>query len=60
MNARCEPGPELTAGLKCECGHFEKFPAYVYAHWDLPLNFRCPKCDAWYELLRGGATRIDR
>ena len=60
MNARCDPGPELTAGLKCECGHFEKFPMYVYAHWGIPLTFTCSECGARYEVLRGACERIDR
>ncbi len=28
-------------GYTCKCGTYHKYPAYVYAHWDISLNHTC-------------------
>jgi len=44
---------ELTKGFKCKCGRFEKFPTYIYAHWNDVLTFECPDCKRQYQVLTG-------
>lgn len=51
---RPKPPPK---GVTCKCGKFEKFPAYVYAHWDIPLNYTCPACGQRYVILNGCAEK---
>ena len=38
-------------GFTCECGVYEKFPPYVYAHERVLLEFTCEKCGAKYEIV---------
>ena len=45
-------------GTKCECGHFEPFPAYVYAHWKIELKFTCPVCGREYATKNGVSTLV--
>ena len=42
----------LPAGYACKCGKFNKFPPYVYAHWDEELTHEC-ECGKTYTILRG-------
>lgn len=54
-----KPRPE---GVTCEqCGHFEPFCAWVYAHWDMPLIYACKTegCNARYETIAGIITRLE-
>jgi len=48
---------DLPKGFTCGCGKEHLYPAYVYAHWDDLLNFKCSTCDAKYAILRGKVTR---
>jgi hypothetical protein len=43
---------ELPKGFTCECGTFNRFPPYVYAHWDIILVFTC-ECKRKYIIRRG-------
>ena len=47
---------KLTEGMTCECGKYEKYPAYIYAHWDDPVIYTC-ECGIAYVIFRGRATR---
>lgn len=47
------PKPKRLEGVRCECGTYTKFTAYVYAHWDIPMTFTCPKCRQRYIVLNG-------
>ena len=52
----------LPEGLTCEaCGHFEKYPAYVYAHWTEPLVYTCKTegCGKRYEIEAGVVTQLE-
>ena len=49
---------ELFAGFTCpRCGEFNKYPSYVYAHWDTPLTFTC-ECGTVYEIIEGIAEEV--
>lgn len=55
------PGPEPKSGLTCEtCGEYEKFPAYVYAHWHEPLTYTCKVCGSRYEIEAGVITQLEK
>lgn len=43
---------ELPKGYTCECGAFNEFTAYVYAHWDEVLCHFC-KCGRTNDVRRG-------
>lgn len=47
---------QLPKGVHCACGLFSRYPAYVYAHWDIVLVFTCPHCKREYEIIGGTAT----
>ena len=51
---------ELQDGFTCECGEYEKYPAYVYAHWCTPLTYTCEKCGVTYVIFRGNAHREEK
>lgn len=40
-------------GIKCDCGHFEKFGLYVHAHWNDILTYTCEKCGNKCDIRRG-------
>lgn len=45
---------KLPRGFKCQgCGRKERFPAYVYAHWDIGLLWTCPDCETTHRVQRG-------
>jgi hypothetical protein len=48
---------DLPKGWQCDCGVYNKFPLYVYAHWDTPLMFTCI-CGRGYEVLHGIAEEM--
>lgn len=51
--------PKLAEGFKCKkCGKEHRYPAYVYAHWDISLTHDC-ECGAQHEIRRGQATLVD-
>ena len=53
----------LPEGMTCEaCGRFDKYPAYVYAHWDIPLTFTCPTegCGKKYVVWQGNVMTEDK
>lgn len=43
---------ELENGFTCECGKWNPFALYVYAHWDEVLEHTC-KCNRKHSLYRG-------
>lgn len=47
---------DLTKGFTCECGKYEKYSVYVYAHWDVKLIFTC-ECGIKYSIIKGRATK---
>jgi len=47
---------DMPKGFTCECGKQHDYPAYVYAHWDVPLVHTCDKCGRQHDVLRGKAT----
>ncbi len=44
-------------GFKCECGKFNSFSAWVYAHWTIELTHAC-ECGRKYMLMAGRAKII--
>ena len=49
---------ELPRGYTCiKCGHYEKYPSYVYAHWREYLIYTC-KCGKKYKLVCGHASPV--
>lgn len=44
-------------GFKCECGKWNAFDAYVYAHWRTRLVHQC-KCTRKHSVIEGVATLI--
>lgn len=46
---------EKIQGLTCKCGKYEKYPAYVYAHWYETLIFTCVDCGRQYRIREGRA-----
>lgn len=49
----------LASGYTCaRCKEQHKYPAYVYAHWDVSLTHEC-SCGAKHEIVRGKATLVD-
>ena len=56
---KTETSAELPKGFDCvACGRFNRFPAYVYAHWREVLTTSC-ECGARYEIVLGRVDRID-
>jgi len=47
-----------TKGVHCECGKFEPFTAYVYAHWRDQLTFTCSTCGRKYNIVCGTTELI--
>lgn len=43
-------------GVTCECGRFEPFSVYAYAHKNVPLVFTCKKCGKQYDVIDLTAT----
>ena len=47
---------DAPKGYDCQCcKKNHKYPAYVFAHWDVTLTHKCEECDATHEILRGVA-----
>jgi hypothetical protein len=46
-------------GYTCECGIFNRYPAYVYAHWTAKLTHTCD-CGRKYTIRNGKATLIQK
>lgn len=44
---------ELPKGYRCQCGHFNEFVAYVYAHWTDELIHTCKGCENKNTVLEG-------
>lgn len=36
---------ELAKGYICQCGHFNEFVPWVYAHWDEEITHICHGCE---------------
>lgn len=47
---------QLERGFTCKCGVWEKFPAYVFAHYREDLTFTCPQCQRQWSIRDGVAT----
>lgn len=45
---------DLPMGYTCECGEFNKYPMYVYAHWRDVLVHSCD-CGRKYSIVCGSA-----
>lgn len=57
MNPKKRPIP---TGFTCDaCKRQHKFPTYVYAHWDTPLEVKC-ECGRVFDLFRGEATHYPK
>lgn len=53
---------KLPEGVTCEaCGKFDKYPSYVYAHWNTPLVYTCHTegCGKKYVIIGGTATPME-
>jgi hypothetical protein len=51
---------ELPKGYACEaCGTEHRFPAYVYAHWEVRITHSCD-CGAKHSVLCGVATLVEQ
>ncbi len=50
---------ELAKGYSCECGAWHRFPAYVYAHWDIGVNHKCDSCGRENSLLKGAVIHSE-
>ena len=50
---------KLPTGFTCECGENHEFPAYVFAHYDIPLIHMCHDCGRKHYILSGKATIIN-
>lgn len=51
---------KLAKGYDCsECGKFNRYPSYVYAHWDDRLTHEC-ECGAKHDIIRGRAYKQRR
>jgi transcription elongation factor Elf1 len=49
----------LPEGFDCSgCKKFQKFGAYVAAHWDISLTHTCPDCGQQHNIIRGIATPV--
>jgi hypothetical protein len=48
---------ELPKGFNCDCGRFNAFSSYVYAHWDMDLTFTC-ECGREYCVYLGKAEEM--
>ena len=46
----------LPKGFTCDCGREERYPAYVYAHWNTALTYTCD-CGQKWSLFRGIARK---
>lgn len=46
-------GKRETKGFVCDCGDVHRFPAYVYAHWQDDLTYKCPGCNRIYDICEG-------
>jgi phage FluMu protein Com len=49
---------ELPKTHTCQCGAIHKFCAWVYAHWNEKLTFKCPECKSVSTILRGKVLKI--
>ena len=50
---------ELSDGFNCStCGTYQKYSAYVFAHWDIELIHTC-ECNAKHRIKRGLAQQIE-
>ena len=43
----------LPKGWVCECGKFNQFPLWVFAHWNEEISGKCEKCDRKELFLQG-------
>jgi hypothetical protein len=46
-------------GFACECGSFNEFPPWVYAHWVTFITHTCG-CGRQYEICEGVATLVEK
>lgn len=47
----------IDSGYECRlCGHFNKYPPYVFAHWRDVLTNKCEECKALHHVIMGHAT----
>ena len=45
----------LPRGYTCDCGKFNKYSLYVFAHWTIELVHTC-ECGKKWRILRGKAN----
>lgn len=49
---------EIPGGFTCEdCDKYNKFDAYVFAHWRVQLNTTC-ECGTQYHIIMGQARKV--
>lgn len=53
-----DSGEKLAKGFRCECGAWEEYPAWLFAHWDDRVNHTCDVCGRKHVLFRGEARLI--
>lgn len=50
---------DLSKGYCCAaCQTYHRFPAWVYAHWEISARHTCGHCGAIHELICGQATQV--
>jgi len=51
--AKREVCTNVGKGILCECGHYDEFTGYVYAHWRDSLIYTCQICGRKYSVIMG-------
>ena len=49
---------DLSKGYTCTCGKFNRYSAYVYAHWTVELVHTCD-CGKRWSILEGEAEELE-
>ena len=50
---------DYTKGYTCECGLLNRYPFYVFAHWEDLLTHTC-ECGREYEIRHGHAKLMEK
>ena len=58
MAKQLKKSGELPKGFVCACDKFNKFPPWLYAHWDVEVEFTC-ECGRVYRIWMGEAEEDD-
>ena len=49
---------KLAEGFDCECGKYNAYSMYIYAHWDTEFIFTC-ECGKRYDICMGVVDEIE-